>query len=983
MQLCRALVLTCLQGCTLAFGLEAEAISQGTEYHPAHCAEVVKGVRSPDPVSAISPPIRSSSPGVSQITPSNGGGGNVRHASQRSPAVASGTGTSSLAAGTCAPEWVPTFGGTGGTSSQINALVQFDDGTGDALYAAGTFAIAGGVPVNGIARHRNGLWSDLAGGVQGSMPQVGATWVDDLLPYDDGSGPALYVAGSYVYAGSVTANCIARWNGTSWSDLAGGITSSLEGQMTAIKVFDDGTGPALYAGGLFDVVGGVGPANNIARWNGTSWSPVSTGLPNLWVRALEVFDDGSGPALFAAGSRLTGFAGLPAERIAKWNGSSWSSVGGGLSASGVSLEVFDDGFGPGLFVAGTQGIIPGTGGNVARWNGTSWSAFATGPHSGTAREMFTHDDGTGERLFVGGNFALPSSGSTCLTTWNGTAWASMAGPTGSVHALAECDSGSGLELHAGGALASMGSVEVQNIARWNGTEWSAIPGYWNSQVHALAEHDDGSGSKLFIGGLFTTVDGLPSRFVAAWNGTSWTTFPSGMPGQVVALGSSVSGGTSELFASCQVFSGSSYAGHVLRWDGVQWNTIGTTDSGTYVTAFQVFDDGSGPALYASGTFNVVGGVAARYVARWNGTAWSTVGGLGPPAPISAMTVFDDGSGPVLHAGGAAHTMVSACTVWRYRNAGWTDIGGPFLQGNIKSLLVHDDGTGPSLFVGGFFFTFVAGQYLDDLVKWNGSTWESVGYVDGHSVSSMVSHDDGGGPALFVAGDFTTVGGTTSGGPLTVSGIARWRSGVWSAMGSGLFGYPTDLCSYDDGAVRALFVAGPFDTAFDSGDSYLAKWGCPPPTITSFCHGDGSSLACPCTNDGAPGHGCANSGFAAGALLAGAGATSVAADTVALTASSMTGATCVFFQGTAEMPPVVIGDGLGCVTGSVIRLGTKSVASNASSFPQPGDPSISVRGALPPAGGTRHYQCFYRNASATFCPPATSNRTNGIVIVWGA
>ncbi|MBK7878455.1 MAG: fibronectin type III domain-containing protein [Planctomycetes bacterium] len=153
------------------------------------------------------------------------------------------------------------------------------------------------------------------------------------------------------------------------------------------------------------------------------------------------------------------------------------------------------------------------------------------------------------------------------------------------------------------------------------------------------------------------------------------------------------------------------------------------------------------------------------------------------------------------------------------------------------------------------------------------------------------------------------------------------------------------------------------------------------TFTSFCAGDGSGTPCPCANNGLDGHGCANSSFASGALLDGTGIASVSADTVQLQASSMTGATCVFFQGTSDMAPVVVGDGLGCVTGSVIRLGTKSVVAGTSAFPQGGDPLVSVRGQIPPSGATRYYQCFYRNAAAGFCPPGTSNRTNGLVITW--
>ncbi|MBI5361677.1 MAG: hypothetical protein HZA53_00770 [Planctomycetes bacterium] len=164
------------------------------------------------------------------------------------------------------------------------------------------------------------------------------------------------------------------------------------------------------------------------------------------------------------------------------------------------------------------------------------------------------------------------------------------------------------------------------------------------------------------------------------------------------------------------------------------------------------------------------------------------------------------------------------------------------------------------------------------------------------------------------------------------------------------------------------------------DGQLAPLG---PGATAFCPGDGTSTACPCANDGGVGRGCANSAFATGALLASTGAPLVGADTVQLQASGMTGATCVFFQGSAQQAPVIVDDGLGCVTGTVIRLGTKAVVSNASAFPQSGDPLIHTRGSIPTAGATRYYQCFYRNAAAAFCPPATSNRTNGVRIIWGA
>lgn len=151
--------------------------------------------------------------------------------------------------------------------------------------------------------------------------------------------------------------------------------------------------------------------------------------------------------------------------------------------------------------------------------------------------------------------------------------------------------------------------------------------------------------------------------------------------------------------------------------------------------------------------------------------------------------------------------------------------------------------------------------------------------------------------------------------------------------------------------------------------------------TPFCAGDGSTIPCPCGNNGAPNQGCANSIFASGALLSASGVQLVSADSVVLDGAYMSGDACVFYQGEASFAPVVLDDGLGCVNGPLIRLGTKAVSGGAATYPVGADAPISIRGQIPAAGATRYYQCFYRNSAATFCPPATSNRTNGVAIVW--
>ena len=151
---------------------------------------------------------------------------------------------------------------------------------------------------------------------------------------------------------------------------------------------------------------------------------------------------------------------------------------------------------------------------------------------------------------------------------------------------------------------------------------------------------------------------------------------------------------------------------------------------------------------------------------------------------------------------------------------------------------------------------------------------------------------------------------------------------------------------------------------------------------AYCFGDGSGTACPCANTGSAGNGCANSIVIAGAHLDAAGAASVSNDALVLTGSSMPNSTVVYIQGTTQLNGgngSVLGDGLRCVGGSLIRLGMKVNVSNGSTYPQVGDIPISIRGAVPASGGTRTYQAWYRNPTGP-CGSG-SNLTNGVQVTW--
>ncbi len=768
-------------------------------------------------------------------------------------------------AGACEPHWTPDlFPGPSAVNRTVFALTVFDDGSGSgpALYAGGDITTAGMVSVGRIAKWDGSSWSALGTGMGGDIqPTVVA-----LTVFDDGSGggPALYAGGRFTTAGGVTVNRIAKWNGSLWSALGSG----MDGTVLALTVYDDGSGdgPALYAGGAFTTAGGV-TANRIAKWDGTSWSALGTGMNNT-VSTLTVFDDGSGngPALYAGGSFTTA-GGVTVNRIAKWDGTSWSPLGDGMNSLVEALTVFDDGSGsgPSLYAGGGFSSAGGvTANRIARWDGSSWSALSAGMNTWVLA-LVVYDDGSGfgPALYAGGEFTEVGGvpGASRIAKWDGSSWSAlgtgMSGvPTSSVLDLIVYNdgSGSGPALCAGGSFTIAGDVETGRIAKWDGSSWSVLGREVNGLVSALNVFDDnaGSDSTLYVGGTFTTAGGKGASRIAKWDGSSWSTLGSGVKGgsrpEVSALTvfDDDSGSGPVLIAGGQfTYAGGVAANNIARWDGFSWSALGTGMNHD-VRALTVFDDGSGsgPALYAGGLFTIAGGVKANYIAKWNGSSWSALG-EGMNYDVYAFTVFDDGNGggPALYAGGFFTTAgaVTVNRVARWDGSSWsalgTGISGGF-QTRVRALTVFDDGSGsgPALYAGGEFTT-AGDETVNRIAKWTGSLWSALGAGMTNRINGLTVFDDGSGngPALYAGGAFNAAGGAAA------NGIAKWNGSSWSALGSGMNGEVAALTIFNDGLSNApvLYAGGNFTTAGGVLSSRMARWeGCS--LASEPCPGDANN-----------------------------------------------------------------------------------------------------------------------------------------------
>ena len=157
----------------------------------------------------------------------------------------------------------------------------------------------------------------------------------------------------------------------------------------------------------------------------------------------------------------------------------------------------------------------------------------------------------------------------------------------------------------------------------------------------------------------------------------------------------------------------------------------------------------------------------------------------------------------------------------------------------------------------------------------------------------------------------------------------------------------------------------------------------PSAGVQYCFGDGTALACPCSNTSWSGArlGCTNS-LAVGASLTAYGIASIALDELVLRGNGMLNSSALYVQGTQKSSSgagVVYGDGLRCVAGGLVRLGLQSNVNGSSQYPMTGQTSLSVRGGAT-AGTTLHYQVWYRDRTP-LCSTATWNLTNGLSVTW--
>lgn len=755
----------------------------------------------------------------------------------------------SAGAQTCQPEWLPEFGGIPGVDGTVSAMAVFDAGSGPEVYVGGTFAIAAGVPAANIAKWDGAKWSPVGSGVDGK--------VRAMLVYDDGSGPALFVGGGFQHAGAVSAPSIAKWNGASWAAVGSGLSlvnplpSGEAPAVHALRAFDDGSGSKLYAAGAFDSSGSA-VLDRVARWDGVAWSSfgLSVASPNvLFVDQLEVYDSGNGPALYVGGN-FSDPLGTFFTAIARWDGSSWflftpPAVPTGLQSCGA-LCVASFGTGP-VLLAGWRGLPSG----LYVYDGSFWQPFAP---EADIHALLYFDDGSGPAIYVGGSTGLGPGGllEHGIAKWTVSGWsvpdagiAPWTALQGVTSLLGVSDAGGGA-VYAGGSFTGFGATAARGVAKLQGSKWHALGGGLAGYPLASAMFDSGSGAELYLGGSFSGAGDAQSRAIVKWNGVQWSAIQGSQMWIANTLAVHDDGTGKALYAAGIGLSGSAPTDAIARWNGAAWSSLPVPIAySSTVTRLLSFDDGGGAELYACGSLKIGAGALANRVVKWDGATWTDVGPTFNSVP-ETLCSFDAGGGPGLYVGGA-FTQIGGVTmrgVAKWNGSAWGALGTGLAGGPVITLAVHDDGGGPALYAGGAF-TNSGPTALSRVAKWSGATWQPVGAGIGSAGSAVraLASLDAGNGQALYA-----TGGFATAGGQPAKCIASWSGSSWAPLGVGLESQGTCLFAFDNGTGPALGVGGEFAAA-PSGDSYLAAYACKAGVIASLpgCGGNPATLASSATS----------------------------------------------------------------------------------------------------------------------------------------
>lgn len=527
-------------------------------------------------------------------------------------------------------------------------------------------------------------------------PAASLTWDPRFyLAGPDGPGYALladddflYLGGSFLGIGPLPVRGIARFDGSTWSPLGSGT----EGAVVTLCRYRG----ELIAGGSFPRAGDV-PASNIASWDGNTWSPLGGGVDGV-IRSTVIFGDD----LVVTGDFDSAGA-APASRIARWDGTHWLPLGEGLPEAVTGVAVYRGD----LYAACLHNYYTNYQNWLAyvyRWDGSTWTPIATGENlptwgaSPAIYGLYVHED----RLFALGDAMFFDGGGGGLHSWDGSVWRDEAG-----YGWPDPDDGSA-PIHAatnwrgdlvvGGSFRSQYAGDHAGVAIRSSSGWTPVgAGRVDGGVRALAVYR----GDLFVAGGFYMTGAVVAPNLARYDGHAWYATTESGQGIVGTVRAVAWLGPDVIAGGLITHAGDQPVQNIARWDGSRWLPMGAGLNGM-VNRLIPFAGG----VVAAGDFSRAGDLEASQIAVWNGTEWSPLGAGLEYGWVGDIIEFQG----ELIAGGRFERSGDRSVPYaaRWDSQEWQPM--PGLDGAVICLTTYRD----SLLAGGDF----AGH----LSRWTGTTW---------------------------------------------------------------------------------------------------------------------------------------------------------------------------------------------------------------------------------------------------------------------
>lgn len=270
------------------------------------------------------------------------------------------------------------------------------------------------------------------------------------------------------------------------------------GNYTTVKsITFDTINNLTYAGGFFNTAGGK-TIKNIAKWNGTMWDSLKSGISGYGVYATKMYNGN----LYATGS-FTSAGNTLCNNIAMWDGNNWYNLGSGLNNTAFALEVYNGE----LYVAGSFTSAGGTPSNyIAKWNGSSWSQVGAGVDN-----IVLSIKSFNGKLYFGGFFQIAGSNpASYIASWDGTNWSNVgAGFNNGVRNISVFNN----ELYAAGDFTQSSTTNCNYIARFNGASFLPLGTGFDASASSMTSYN----CELYVSGTFTNAGGLTVSGLAKWS----------------------------------------------------------------------------------------------------------------------------------------------------------------------------------------------------------------------------------------------------------------------------------------------------------------------------------------------------------------------------------------------------------------------------------------------------------------------------------